>query len=129
MSDETNDRMIRAGIDLLQNQSHGQAQEAGWWHDPDTGAPIERNKGELIALMHSELSELLEAERKGLMDDKLPHRPANEVEMADLIIRALDYAGRYHLDVSGAVLEKMRYNAQRADHKPENRRQPGGKKF
>lgn len=35
-----------------------------WWQNPETGNPIKRNKGELIALMHSELSECLEGERK-----------------------------------------------------------------
>lgn len=29
----------------------------------------------------------------------------------------------------GAVVEKLAYNAQRADHKPENRAKEGGKKF
>jgi NTP pyrophosphatase (non-canonical NTP hydrolase) len=35
-----------------------------WWQDPHSGIGIERNKGELIALMHSELSEALEGARK-----------------------------------------------------------------
>ena len=42
--------------------------------------------------MHSELSEALEADRKGLMDSHLPHRDGREVEFADLIIRVLDTA-------------------------------------
>jgi len=45
-----------------------------WWQDVDTKLPIKRNKGELLALIHSEISECLEGERKDLMDDKLPHR-------------------------------------------------------
>jgi hypothetical protein len=45
-----------------------------WWQDPVTKQPITRNKGELLALIHSEISEALEGERKDLMDDKLPHR-------------------------------------------------------
>ncbi len=32
-----------------------------WWHDLETGERLDRNKGEMIALMHSELSEALEA--------------------------------------------------------------------
>lgn len=44
-----------------------------WWQDVNTGTPIKRNKGELLALIHSEISEALEGERKDLMDDKLPH--------------------------------------------------------
>lgn len=46
-----------------------------WWQDPATGLPIKRNKGELLALIHSEVSEALEGERKNLQDDKLPEYP------------------------------------------------------
>lgn len=100
-----------------------------WWQDPATGEPIERNKGELIALMHSELSECLEGVRKGLMDDHLPHRTMEEVELADTMIRIFDYCGAYNLDIGGAILEKLIYNKNREDHKPENRVKEGGKKF
>lgn len=64
-----------------------------WWRDIHTGAPIKRNVGELIALIHSEISEALEGERKNLMDSHLPHRRAGEVEMADAYIRILDMIG------------------------------------
>ncbi len=39
---------------------------AQWWQDVNTGQPIKRNKGELLALIHSEISEALEGERKDL---------------------------------------------------------------
>jgi NTP pyrophosphatase (non-canonical NTP hydrolase) len=100
-----------------------------WWQDPVTGQRIERNKGELLALIHSEVSEALEGERKNLMDDKLPHRRMAEVELADTIIRILDYAGGFGYDLQGAFEEKMAYNAQREDHKHEARLAAGGKKF
>lgn len=102
---------------------------AGWWHDIETGDPLERNVGELICLMHSELSEAMEADRKNLMDDKLPHRKGLEVEFADLIIRVLDVAGASGMDIGGALVEKLEYNLSRADHKPENRIKEGGKKY
>jgi hypothetical protein len=74
-----------------------------WWHDLVTGERLDRNKGELICLMHSELSEAMEGERKNLMDDKLPHRKMAEVELADTLIRIFDYAGAYGYDLDGAV--------------------------
>lgn len=103
--------------------------EAGWWHDLQTGEPLPRNDGEMICLMHSELSEAMEGVRKDLMDDKLPHRKMVEVEMADCLIRILDYCGGRNLDIGGALVEKLAYNQSRADHKPENRKLENGKKF
>lgn len=32
------------------------AANAKWWQDIDTGAPIKRNRGELLCLIHSEIS-------------------------------------------------------------------------
>lgn len=100
-----------------------------WWHDLQTGSRLNRNKGELLMLMVSEIAEAMEGERKNLMDDKLPHRKMAEVELADCLIRIFDYAGAFDLDLDGAVAEKMAFNAQRADHKPENRLKAGGKKW
>lgn len=102
---------------------------AGWYSDINTGEPIERNFGEVIALMHSELSEALEGWRKGLMDDHLPARRMVEVELADAVIRILDTAHYLGLDVGGAMREKFAYNQTRADHKIEARRAAGGKKI
>lgn len=100
-----------------------------WWEDLETGLPKERNVGEMIALIHSELSEALEGTRKNLMDDKLPHRKMEEVEMADALIRILDYCEGRKLDIGGAYVEKMRFNATRKDHTREERLKPNGKKI
>jgi NTP pyrophosphatase (non-canonical NTP hydrolase) len=100
-----------------------------WWHHPETGERLERNKGEMLMLMVSEIAEAMEGERRSLMDDKLPHRFMAEVELADALIRIFDYAGGLGYDLEGAFREKMAFNAEREDHKAEARLAAGGKKW
>ncbi len=105
------------------------AENEKWWTDPATGARIERNKGEMIALMHSELSEMLEGVRKDSMDDHLPQMKSEVVELADLFIRGLDYAGAYQLPLADAIASKRAYNRTRLDHTHAARLAVNGKKF
>ena len=100
-----------------------------WWRDLKTGQRIERNVGELLCLIHSEISEGMEGHRKNLMDDKLPQRPMLEVELADAIIRILDLGAGLGLDIAGALVEKCEYNTTRHDHTVEARLAPGGKAY
>jgi hypothetical protein len=124
----SDDDILEATVVLVE-ACHGRAWNAGWYHDPQTGLEIQRNMGEMVALIHSEISEALEGHRKGLMDDKLPHRRMVPVELFDAVIRIMDLIGMYFPDDVPALLEKMHYNDQRADHKPENRVLVDGKKF
>lgn len=174
----------------LSYQIHQDNIAAGWWKVVD-GVTQPRNIGELLCLVHSEISEGWTGVNQ--MDDHLPNRLMSEVEMADTCIRVLDILGYYgvevgeitatergwatrgsrdftyglmhsmvstamegfrkgrtedgigalkgllllivqwctenHLDLAGAIAEKRRYNASRADHKPENRAKAGGKAF
>lgn len=128
---ERQDRRISDAFALIQAAAHGASTAAGWWTDLDTGKPKEVDAlvPEKLCLIHSEISEAMEGHRKRLMDDKLPHRKAIEVELADAVIRIADLGGALRLDVGGAIAEKMRFNAVRPDHKIENRLKAGGKAY
>lgn len=124
----------------LQKDIHDSNAVAGWWTDLDTGINLvdEARKGtrlgkaivaEKLCLIHSEVSEAMEGARKNLPDDKLPHRPMIEVELADAVIRILDLCGALELDIDGAINEKRTYNSKREDHKIENRLKANGKAY
>ena len=127
-------------IETLQEKIHQGNVDAGWWTDLDTLQSLAEEcrirtrfgkalVAEKLALIHSEISEAMEGARKNLMDDKLPHRKMIEVELADALIRILDLAGALHLDLAGAVQEKLMYNKTRPDHQIENRKGVNGKQF
>ena len=129
MEDWIYEQKMQEGVKALVTLCHGASVRGGWWHDLHTGEPLQRNVPEMLALIHSEVSEGLEGYRKSLMDDKLPHRSMLEVEMADTVIRIADLCGGLGLDLAGAIIEKLAYNAKREDHKPENRLKEGGKRI
>lgn len=113
----------------------GLANNAGWWTDLETGEDV-RNwpKKHLdnwvsakLMLIVTEVAEAMEGHRKGLKDDKIPHRGMLEVELADAVIRIMDLAGGLNMDVAGAIVEKLAYNMSREDHQIENRKAAGGK--
>lgn len=122
--------LIEEGLRAAVRACHQASVDGGWWNDLRTGEDLHgrRNRGEMLMLIVSEVAEAMEGERKNRMDNHLPHRKMAEVELADALIRIFDYAGAHGYDLGAAVIEKMAYNAQRADHKPENRRN-GGKQF
>src|ERR1700722_20008569 len=66
-------------LQYLTSLIYGHNKEVGWWDEPRTVAHC-------LALIHSEISEALEGDRKNLMDDHLPHRKMIEVELADAMI-------------------------------------------
>lgn len=124
--------LVIDGVDAFQNTCHQLMVGLGWWTDIKTMQPFtidQVNVPEKLCLIHSEISEAMEGYRKNLMDDKLPHRKMIEVELADAMIRIGDLAGWLGLDLAGAIVEKLAYNLERADHKIANRKAEGGKAF
>ena len=114
-----------SAVNTLQYRCYKAARDAGWW-DAERHPFTFSNK---LMLTVSELAEAMEADRKGLKDDKLPHRDGREVELADALIRICDLAGAYGFDLGGAVEEKMAYNLSRQDHTREHRAAFGGKAY
>jgi len=88
-------------------RAHENAQLHGFYDDPP-------ELGTAIALIHSELSEALEALRK---DDKENFA----VELADTAIRIADLCGYCDIDLEAVIEKKMKYN--------ESRPYKHGKKF
>lgn len=86
---------LPVGLTDLAREIHQSNIDAGWWKVAD-GITQPRNIGELLCLVHSEISE---ADSGDLMDDKLPHRKMFEVELGDASIRVLDILGYYSTDV------------------------------
>lgn len=119
---------IGSACAVLAIACHGAAYKAGWWHDKQ-GQPLERNTGEILMLMVSELAEAMEGDRKNLQDDKLPQYRMFDVELADTIIRIFDCVGAAGIPIGEIIAAKLAFNAVRPDHKLENRIKEGGKAY
>lgn len=105
IEDEEEKDMEERRIDDWKEEIHEIAKEKGWWED-------ERTFGEIVSLIHSEVSEALEEHRE---DDKMFYyegeKPEGKgVELVDAIIRILDYLGRKDVDVEEILKAKCEYN-------------------
>lgn len=120
------------GLNRFAEEVHNNAALHGWWNEP-------RSFGDIIALCHSELSEALEEFRNGkpavyyMKKDRMSasfgeadHNQVDSlcgietekpegiaVEMADCIIRILDWCGHEGVDIEAILQCKHQYNKTR----------------
>jgi len=130
------------GINTLAAECFNTALSKGWYEQDDNGKVLKRNFGEAMMLVVTEIAEAVEdarkrehrelspAEKDAIISDlesgdtKLfeMHKDALNFELADAIIRILDYAGSERIDLGFAIKAKMLYNKTRPI-------KHGGKKF
>lgn len=119
-------------LNKLSQEIYKANKKKGFW--PEN--PQERNKGELLMLVTSELAEALEADRDAnyankadisLLDNLYGEEDKSdwkdffesnmkskfEDEIADSIIRLLDMCGGLGIDIDWHIENKLRYNAMR----------------
>jgi NTP pyrophosphatase (non-canonical NTP hydrolase) len=96
-------------LNTWRDEVHDLAREKGWYDH-------ERKIPELCMLITCECAELVEAYRKGQLQepcDKPIDLTCIEEEIADILIRTLDMAGAFGVDVVHAIATKHNYNIDR----------------
>lgn len=88
----------------MQTSVHQTALDKGWWDRP-------REQGTILMNIVVELAECFDALAHGNQDDKhLPEIKAATVELADTIIRIMDFAAFHDWDVASAIVAKAEFN-------------------
>lgn len=106
---------LRKGINKGIEIAHNNAVDKGFWDGVGLSPKhILYERAAFLMLMVSELGEACEAQRKNITkSEHIPEFTGEEEELADCIIRILDYAGSYHLRLADAMIAKMQFNATR----------------
>jgi molybdopterin converting factor small subunit len=102
----TDHKTFSLSMNDVQDAIHAWAKAKGWLDKP-------RSVGEVCMLFVSEVAELFEDHRNGLLDSpstKIPSFSRAEEEAADIVIRVLQEAGVRHWRLADAILAKMEYN-------------------
>lgn len=102
----TRDELVYGAVKLLCNECYTNSASHGFWEK-------ERNRGEMFALMHAEISEALEYDRHGNPKSDHIEFSGVEEELADVLIRIFDFAGGFRLDLGAALIAKMEFNKSR----------------
>ena len=124
MTTELQNYTLAKSLTELAEKIHYNISENGFWElrhligrslrNEDKAIVEDALKSQKLALIHSEVSEVLEALRIGNPpDEKLPQYSAEAVELADVLIRLLDYAGAYNIPIGDILIEKTKFNTQR----------------
>lgn len=116
---------FRDQINMMALLCHQMSASKGFWdtvkqlNEWNEAAIINEVLGNKISLIHSEVSEALEAIRKG---DAYAHEPKSEKtpnhsllaeELADTVIRIFDLASHCNIDLGMAIVDKVMYNSKR----------------
>ena len=111
MNREEEDKFVN-GLDMFMYHINTNAKLKGFWPDH----PSMQDGNEKLLLIHAEVSEVVEERRHKDYPrpaSKIADFTAEEEELADVLIRLLDFAAQNKLDIAGAALAKHAYNTNR----------------